>query len=233
MQSIMNNYSLSISDRQAMYRKVRTEGLEHTNFFTEIVSFVNGTESVKDKNKPVAVKSRAQKNEQNKANNNGYSAASDTLVKSDGLGSIKSLDLPETGTYMQRIIEEAELNDLGISTYVTYHFDHHFSAGRVATSFVNALLCQSFFRPYILETVKLLVDLTIQIPVNNEWVGKPYREIVNICLGDGYVPLGLYRAISRESDDQKLPFVSTNCRQGDLIGQGDYVFVIRKSEDRY
>ncbi|KAI8926291.1 hypothetical protein BC831DRAFT_457242 [Entophlyctis helioformis] len=103
-------------------------------------------------------------------------------------------EVPITEAYLQRLLEEAELNESGLSPYPVYHFDRHFAAGMVSTSsFIHSLLCQSYMRPYIVDVVRALILSVIHLPVSQECVNKPYIHAVQYYLAAGYVPIGLYR----------------------------------------
>ncbi|KAH6591141.1 hypothetical protein BASA50_009144 [Batrachochytrium salamandrivorans] len=159
--------------------------------------------------------------------------------------------VPITEAYLQKLLEEAELNESGLSPYPVYHFDRHFAAGMVATSsFMHSLLCQSYFRPYIVDVVRELIANIVHLPVSDSCAGKKYTEVVDYCLSAGYVPIGLYRrgavagntstqtplspnhprqaASSQASDVENMPYVYTNCRSDDIVQATDLVFAIRQ-----
>lgn len=68
------------------------------------------------------------------------------------------------------------------------------------------------------------------IPVKEQIVGKRYVDVVNACLSQGLVPLGLFRHGARknsEGNSDVLPYVYSNCRQGDIVNEDDLIFVLR------
>ena len=153
MQSIMNNYALTLSDRQALYRSLRTEGQEKQTLVYQIIQFMTGkpTEESKTaaKRPDPAATERKDKNSEVKKSWK-YSALDET--NDDAIAPKK--ELPVTEVYLQRALEETELNNSGLSSFPVYHFDKHFAAGMVASSsFMQTLLCQAYFRPFIVEVV--------------------------------------------------------------------------------
>ena len=137
---------------------------------------------------------------------------------------------------------EAELNETGLSPFPLYHFDRHFAAGMVTTSsFIHSLICQSYFRPYILDLIKELSSKVVCIVVERESVGKAYGDMMTKMVQKGIVPLGLYRkgkawerpaAVSQSAMDlnatAKMPYVYSNCKPTDIVGNDDMVFVIHQ-----
>lgn len=157
-------------------------------------------------------------------------------------------DLTITEAYLQRLLQEAELNESGLSPYPVYHFDRHFAAGMVSTSsFVHSLLCQIYFRPYIVDVIRAFTQNLIQIPVSEKIAGKHYIDVVHFCLKAGYIPIGLYRkgALAanspirerpsyvggKSSDADSLPYVYTNCRPGDIVNKEDMIYAIKRNKD--
>ncbi|KAK5670892.1 hypothetical protein QVD99_002664 [Batrachochytrium dendrobatidis] len=172
-------------------------------------------------------------------------------AEEDATGRESHREVPITEAYLQKLLEEAELNESGLSPYPVYHFDRHFAAGMVATSsFMHSLLCQSYFRPYIVDVVRALIANVVHLPVTEFYAGKKYIELVHYCLSVGYVPIGLYRRgipntrgkaasptsasksqhpnLSQAFDADTMPYVYTNCRSGDIVQAFDLVFAIKQ-----
>jgi Calcium-activated BK potassium channel alpha subunit len=127
MQSIINNYALSVHDRMELYRKVRNEGLEKNSFFYQLIRLVWGEPDQKQSNSP---KKKSRLTSTKKEIKKSYtSEASDPLVdKSDEVVEEASAEPEEksgmvTESHMQKLLEEAELNELGLTPYPMYHFD--------------------------------------------------------------------------------------------------------------
>lgn len=248
IQSIVNNYALSIEDRVALYTKVRTEGYEKNLFQYQLMYLIFGDGKAKrEQNAPSKRRYTKLQGDIRKSVKAGEFSAEEDLVKAtedeiESLQSDKRNTTPLAEVYLQKMLDEAELNDAGLSPYPVYHFDRQFAAGRISTSsFPQSLLCQSYFRPYILETVRLLIEKIVHLPVLSVQHAKPYLEVANYYISRGYIPLGLYRngAICNQQapatplvvvgDSTPFPYVYTNCRQGDLVFQTDLIFAIRKN----
>ena len=140
---------------------------------------------------------------------------------------------------------EAELKETGLSPFPLYHFDRHFAAGMVTTSsFIHSLICQSYFRPYILDLVSTLALKVVCINVEKDFVGKKYGNMLIKIVQMGMIPLGLYRKgkiWERQTNHQggfgqsgmdvnaqlKMPYVYSNCKSEDIVGGEDMVFMIR------
>ncbi|KAJ3323558.1 hypothetical protein HDV06_001582 [Boothiomyces sp. JEL0866] len=230
IQSVLNNYAMSVGDRQTIYRNLRSEGLEKTMIAYQIFQFFTGFLTEKE-NKTVKVRPAAQKREMEKE---GEYEAVENLVDSndpepEGKGG-KEITLTEA--YLNKALEEAELQDSGFSPYPVYHFDRHFAAGMVtSSSFVQAILCQCYFRPYIIDIFRGLIKNVSVLPVKESLVGQKYLVLVKKCLAAGYIPLGIYRngAIPFKGafDTEALPYVYTNCRPGEVITQHDLIFILK------
>ncbi|KAI8850712.1 hypothetical protein BC829DRAFT_442039 [Chytridium lagenaria] len=155
-----------------------------------------------------------------------------------------------SSAYLDRMVAEAEANDLGISgsstSTVTASFDRYTAAGWVATqSFPYTLLAQCYFRPFILDVVKGLSDSVSQISVPEKYRGRMYSELVVYLLAKDLLAVGLYRGGAREmwrwkedveengrrNESGELPYVYTNCRGYDIVGADDLIFVIRPSTE--
>ncbi|KND04243.1 uncharacterized protein SPPG_01674 [Spizellomyces punctatus DAOM BR117] len=276
MQSILNNYALSINDRVALYKKVRAEGAERaTNFLYRLIQFTASeptpgagipTGNPSSKSEPKRSKRKrpdttgqvdevlfagegaemgmadlSPKNYKNLPTNlseleSDENSDQDEPVSETQQQQPPSNTSPVSTAYLQRLVDEAELNETGLSPFPAYHFDRHFAAGMVTTScFMHSLLAQSYFRPYVVDIVRALSTSAIHIRVPPECVGKKYMDLVGWCLERGIVPLGLYRgALSRSErpawggETDGLPYVYTNCRSFDVVRKDDLVFVVRE-----
>ncbi|KAJ3166328.1 hypothetical protein HDU88_003552 [Geranomyces variabilis] len=310
MQSILNNYALSITDRLALYKKVRTErGGSEDSLAWRLWQFVwgSGDEAAAANAAATAADTKKKRAQRRKSKNfirarqkkaepkalpveevlfaaegadvpmsemhGGSSAAvippatssyslplqgafSDDNVphtmipddpESDGASSSSSHDdnddnndnglpgpgantAPLTTAYLQRLVDEAELNATGVSPFPAYHFDRHFAAGMITTSsFMHSLLSQSYFRPYVVDVVRALATHVTQRRLPAHYVGRKYADVVLWFLERGVVPLGVYRRGARvvsEGDD--LPYVYTNCRGFDILEKEDLVFVLEE-----
>ncbi|KAJ3024231.1 hypothetical protein HKX48_004504 [Thoreauomyces humboldtii] len=300
MQSILNNYALSIGDRLALYKKVRTEGAgaDEGSLLWRLWRFVVGAADDPDGREAAAaaaIKSKKQRRRRSTRFRKQRESAEGMEVVEEVLFAAEGADMPmdefladsETGTprrprvstgggsiyagptvteipendfdsdadsdsldgntttaapgvpsttqaplttaYLQRLVDEAELNATGVSPFPAYHFDRHFAAGKVTTSsFMHSLLSQSYFRPYVVDVVKALSTHTKHRGVPVQLAGRKYADLVLWCLDQGIVPLGLYRrgAPKGGADPDDLPYVYTNCRGFDIVGQDDLVFVL-------
>ena len=230
VQSILNNYALGINDRMQLYRNIRTEGLEKTMLIYQIFKFVT-TENEPPKSKHVRP---GKQPEILKTQGNGDYIQLDTLNESpdDDKPLNTDQEVPLTELYLRRALEEAELNDSGLSPYPVYHFDRHFAAGMIASSsFMPTLLCQSYFRPYIIDIVKGLIANVCAIPVIESLIGKTYVQVVTASIARGYIPLGLYRngSLKYFKDNGPMPYVYTNPRHGDIVNKSDLIFAVRRA----
>lgn len=205
MQSIMNNYGLGLSDRQALYRSLRTEGAEKTSIMFQLAKFVvgQGTPS-KPRETP---KSTA-------------SGSYNPLVDADAPASAAI-----TEVFLQRALDEAELNETGLSSYPLHHYDKHFAAGMVASSsFLPVLLCQAYFRPFLIDVIKGLLANVAVVGVNERVAGRRYGEVVGRCVREGCIPIGIYR---EGAGGGAMAYVYTNPRPEDIVTSRDVLFVIK------
>ncbi|KAJ3286896.1 hypothetical protein HK104_008842 [Borealophlyctis nickersoniae] len=291
MQSILNNYALTVGDRLALYKKVRTEhARENGGFFYKLLQLAMSENQSKRKQK----RSIASRRRQSKFrggmpvpdNDQGVDDKEDLIFNAeeededdnedqdvdDLTGAPAGGDEEEpvaqdsgdnispttggppvatspsspaaiteptttpaetsiTSAYLNRLVEEAELNETGLSPFPAYHFDRLFAGGMVTTScFMHSLLCQSYFRPYIVDAVRALAGAVVHVPVADVCKGKRYGDVVVWCLEKGYVPLGLYRAAREERDgDVSMPYVYTNARAFDVVHADDLVFAIKET----
>ncbi|KAJ3275116.1 hypothetical protein HDV01_001255 [Terramyces sp. JEL0728] len=230
IQSVLNNYAMSVGDRQTIYRNLRSEGLEKTMIAFQLFQFFTAFITEKE-TKTTNIRPAAQKREMKK---DGEYEAVDNLVEShdsdsDGKGG-KEITLTEA--YLNKALEEAELQDSGFSPYPVYHFDRHFAAGMVtSSSFIQAILCQCYFRPYIIDIFRGLIKNVCVLPVKESLVGQKYLTLVQKCLASDYIPLGIYRngAIPFKGafDTESLPYVYTNCRPGEIVTENDLIFILK------
>lgn len=161
---------------------------------------------------------------------------------------------PLTNAYLQKLENEAELNETGLSPFPVYHFDKHFAAGMISTSsFSHSLLCQSYFRPFLINTVKLMMNKVVQQSIPPGFEGRKFVELAEYLLEncDG-IPIGLYRRVdittttttttatsttygtSFSSSSRKyhhnnavpLPYVYTNPRWDDEVRKEDHIYVL-------
>ncbi|KAJ3025725.1 hypothetical protein HK097_006610, partial [Rhizophlyctis rosea] len=231
MQSILNNYALSVSDRLALYHKVRTEAAGRgESFWKRLVAFARGEGEVEGGGAGGNVTQRKKKvkggkeeggegllyevdkeymEEDDENDEEGDEDEGDeekvglvpapTVAPSGGLtqphrrNTLSTLTPQQTTTttqqqpstsaataetsltsaYLTRLVEQAEQTETGFSTSHTYHFDPHFAAGCVTTSsFMHSLLCQSYFRPYIIDVIKALASDVVHVRCGREWGGK-------------------------------------------------------------
>ncbi|KAI8917846.1 hypothetical protein DFJ77DRAFT_458043 [Powellomyces hirtus] len=307
MQSILNNYALSIADRLALYKKVRTEGRSHEgNLAWRLYQFVwgaagedAGTAAANAAAKTDAKRRSKEKRQSKKFHRErkgvkdmpveevlfaadgadmplsdlggggdggdhdpiilapapqsssyqslplvpaGASTVLDDLdsdADSDvssqngdaaGVPSVTQQQQPLTTAYLQRLVDEAELNATGVSPFPAYHFDRHFAAGMITTSsFMHSLLSQSYFRPYVVDVVRAMSTHITHRRIPTHCVGRKYLDVVLWFLERGVVPLGLYRRGAeavREPDGDDLPYVYTNCRGFDVVAAEDLVFAL-------
>ncbi|RKO91275.1 hypothetical protein BDK51DRAFT_27124 [Blyttiomyces helicus] len=225
IQSVLNNYALSVSDRVALYKKFRTEGAErHSSFLYRLIKFTTSQPDSVEPAKNSSISRTVDSGPLEPRSDNFDSItkdpefgdapeprvpsvdASDYLLSDENLAEDSSQqrspstegDTSITSAYLQRLVEEAELNETGFSPFPAYHFNRHFAAGMVTTScFMHSLLCQSYFRPYIIDVVRAFAGAVVHLRVGDSLTGKSYGAVVSRCLERGYVPLGLYRGVPR------------------------------------
>ena len=199
VQSILNNYALGTNDRMELYRKIRSEGIEKETFLYHLVQLLAGPEK------------------KGKKQSQSYSP----IESSPTEPAESTKEVPLTEAYLNRLLEEQELNESGLTPYPVYHFDKSFAAGKVSTSsFMQTLICQTLFRPYINELVMLLCDRLSQLVIPEEFADQPYGNLVESLVKNNYIPLGLYRR------GKGTHYVYTNCKKDDICTKDDLVFVI-------
>lgn len=223
MQSIINNYALNLSDRQTLYRTLRTEGQEKQTLIYQILQFMTGKPT--EDSKSAAKRAKIAKENNDDGSHVKKSWKYSSLNEEAEESAVPKKEVAITEVYLQRALEETELNDSGLVPFPVYHFDRHFAAGMVASSaFMQTILCQAYFRPFIIDVVLGLINHTYTVPVKPIIAGKRYLEVVHACLSQGLVPIGLFRHGASKTE---LPYVYTNCRQGDIVNLDDLIFVIR------
>ncbi|KAJ1566508.1 hypothetical protein HK096_001249 [Nowakowskiella sp. JEL0078] len=142
-----------------------------------------------------------------------------------------------TNAYLQSLEEEAELNETGLIPFPVHHFDRRFAAGLVTPlGFMHSLVCQTYFRPYIIDVVKLLSTSIIAVPVHPLMEGKRYIEVMQYMLKQGFVVMAVFRNVRKRSslgvtDTQgnNLPYVYTNPLGIETLSTDDDLFVIPSS----
>ncbi|KAI9206395.1 uncharacterized protein BJ171DRAFT_611419 [Polychytrium aggregatum] len=259
MKFILNNCSLGVSDRLQMYMKLRTEGVETPTLLQNLIQFTAETNAdvlpkgprktpkpstrqaklspTKDKDiekLPLTVE-QAQQDHHNDEESEGDLEDEDAYKPIEQTESRS--EAPLTTVYLQKLLEEAESTEYGISPFPVYHFDKFFAAGMVTTShFAHALLCQSYFRPYVIEILNQLSSRIISMPVPPQFHQRQYVQLMHYLLDRDYIPLGLYRGgakVSHHSSSDHLnnehdfPYVYTNCKGFDLVDTNDTVFVVK------
>jgi hypothetical protein len=236
MQAILNNYELNIQDRVNKYLVVRSESADNTGMIEYMIRFILGEPSVTTKQQQ---RISHQKTYKRSNDNNGDFQP---LVDADGMegkespikeAPSKTEESSLSGQYFQKLLEEVELNESGLSVYPVYQFDRYFAAGMVSmSSSIHSLLCQCYFRPYIADVIKSLTTNVIHLRVPETWTGREYGEYWEFCMSKGYILIGLYRNGSREGqsgDKSETPFVYTNPRSEDIVKSEDLVFALRGS----
>ncbi|KAJ3122306.1 hypothetical protein HK100_012043 [Physocladia obscura] len=294
MQSILNNYSLSVTDRISLYKKIRQVSTNSDGFFNRLYQFIWPTNSPSSEIKikigskkylPLATfKQALAKNiSELKDDASIISTASTkpilklpTKYHSSESASVGSIEIgggaeeeeeeedctndsvgkgssSVSAAYLQKLVEEAELDESGVSPSLDHHFDRNFAMGRVApVSFLHSMLVQSYFRPYLGAIISALSSSVTQIRVPAKLSGHKYSELFSYLLRHDLVTLGLYRLTNRsipslssalspgktkatksvfaESESNKTKYVYTNCRGFDLVYQDDLVFVVPASQ---
>ncbi|KAJ3334230.1 hypothetical protein HDU76_006602 [Blyttiomyces sp. JEL0837] len=176
-------------------------------------------------------------------------------INDDSKGLDEQIDEPELGkasapvssSFLQKLVDEAELQESGLSPFPVYYFDRNFAMGRIKPiSFMHTLLSQTYFRPYLVDIIKALSASVFHIPVPDKFHNRKYAELVAYCLKKGRLPLGLYRGALKwthhvdlgkiESDrkklgqfvpqESKMPYIYTNPRGFDLVDKEDLLLVL-------
>ncbi|KAI9009874.1 hypothetical protein BC832DRAFT_597262 [Gaertneriomyces semiglobifer] len=270
MQSLLNNYALSLNDRIALYKKFRMGGVSDRasqGFLFRLLKFftakppegaTNTGRYAQSKVRPKAKKTFKHEDAEVLFAAHGADVPMADLspnrghadpVHNEDSDSDSESDMGEeapmhqagnsdsvTTAYLTRLLNEAELNETGLSPFPAYHFDRHFAAGMVTIScFMHSLLSQSYFRPYVIDAVRALANAVMHLRVPHTLHGRKYGELATWCLERGVVPLGLYRDAHKKGaasgtilEADTLPFVYTNCRSFDIVHKEDLVFVIKE-----
>ncbi|KAJ3225939.1 hypothetical protein HK099_005872 [Clydaea vesicula] len=236
MQSILNNYSLSISDRLILYKKIR--GHDEHGFLKKMILLTTGSKMKEVQKVEMGGGSNAE--EFDKPTTKLLRNEASTYMK---LESKEEAPINET---FHKLEQEAELNETGLSPFPVYHFDKFFAAGMISTaSFTHSILCQSYFRPFLIQMVKLLIKKVECITVPKNFIGKKYGDLFVNMIENDFVCLGLYRNSSKsntnplkgkekfhwDSNEKKnlLPFVYTNTKLNEILKEDDVIFVVQKS----
>ena len=224
MESVLTNYALSVSDRIVMYKQTRqqtsdTEG----NLAQRVMKFIfpNKDNQAQKLTKRFSLRGLFRKE-------NGTEKYA--KLEEETTDQIE----PFTNAYLHRLEAEAELNESGLSPFPIYHFDRHFAASMVSTcSFMHSLLCQAYFRPYILKLVNVLVKEVKLMHVPDKWNQKRYGYVMSACVNQGIVPLGLLRRgkVWMSGEGSKFPYVYTNCKALDIVSSDDCLFFIDSSSE--
>ncbi len=215
IQSILNNYEISSPERSSKYLSVRMECSSEQGIVVQIAKFLLGDAS-NIKNASSFQPLLESENVADQGDNN-------TSFKSAPLKRPNDNDSSISGQYVANLLEQAELNESGLSAVPTYHFDRNFSAGMVSiSSFMQSLLCQSYFRPYIIDVITKLCAELVQIPIPENMIGREYGDFFASSVDRGYIIVGLYR--HRGKDDK---FVFTNPKSFDKIGGRDVAFALK------
>ncbi|KAJ3202221.1 hypothetical protein HDU82_007513 [Entophlyctis luteolus] len=249
MQSILNNYSLSITDRLSLYKKMRQYRNENGlfqllyGFIWSKPSTIQTKEINKNENSSImsveSTKPILKKGPEKKINEKGLlSAENEDRCGEDDRGGHSSTSF--STAYLQKLVEEAELNESGFSLFISHHFDKNFAMGRVMpVSFLHSLLAQSYFRPFIGEIVSHLSNSVLQIVAPEEFIGIKYSELFANLVKRDLIPLGLNRTMHKgqswrtegKEESDAMRYVYTNCRGHDLVEKDDLVYVVPKHQD--
>jgi hypothetical protein len=244
MESVLNNYSLTISDRLNFYKQLKVSTAPVAdNILKRTIRFIQAGNSAKSpRNKETEVLLKPMGNTKEETTNEVRAS----IVKGD------VQDQAPMAARLLQLEQEAEIKESGFSPFPVYHFDRHFASGMVATlSFINSLLCQAYFRPYLIDMVKLLLKQVILIQVPVSFHQKTYGELMRYLLQMNKIPIGLYRNASiltsptktnpmnktvsssrLDFDVHRLPHVYTNCKVTELVSSSDMVFLIESTEKR-
>lgn len=116
-----------------------------------------------------------------------------------------------------------------------YCLNPSFASGRLyVDAQLDLLVCQSFFNPYIVETVHALAGSRcyteesqhiIKVPVPASCDGQEFQEVFEYFLQESILPLGIYR-MPRPGNDNLLPYVVACPRNDAVVYSGDSIFGI-------
>lgn len=239
MQSVLNNYELQGSDRLGKYLQIRSESTDNSGFWVQIFRFLVGEPNMAAKSpstrksfKRLGNDDRAFKplQDADEANDKLLPESKGTTDKGNNSG-----DTSISGQYFQKLLETVELNESGLSAYPMHQFDRHFAAGMVSiSSSMHSLICQCYFRPYIIDVIKALSYSILHLRIPEPWSGRDFGDFYDYCLERGYIVVGLYRHGSRDGfergDKFEIPFVYTNPKTSDVITSSDLAFAIKTSQ---
>lgn len=219
IQSILNNYEISSLDRSSKYLSVRMECSSDQGILIQIARFILGDPA---NAKPGPTFQPLLDSETDNPENNEKSPIRTNMIKPHN-----DKDTSISGQYVANLLEEAELNESGLSAFPAYHFDHNFSAGMVSiSSLMHSLLCQSYFRPYIIEVMTKLCSELVQLQIPCTMIGREYGDFFSYSIDQGYIILGLYRNGSKTN-----AYVFTNPKSFDIISGSDVVFALKEKVD--
>jgi len=146
---------------------------------------------------------------------------------------------------MKKVTATAESSEFNLAE--KYVHDEFFAAGQLSTpDFQHAVLCQTYFRPYVLDIIVLLSSAISLVEVPFEVVKRPYREVFRHLIELGQVCIGVYRygarktkstkplevvvggvKLSIEPEHEPKPHVITNPLVSDIIEADDLLYVCR------
>lgn len=67
----------------------------------------------------------------------------------------------------------------GSNIYPAYHFDPIFAAGCVySASLMTCLMCQTYFKPYMLEALTLVLRQAVQVELPSHLIGQSFGEVL-------------------------------------------------------
>jgi hypothetical protein len=120
-QSVMNNYALTVNDRMELCRKIRTEGLEKLSLVYQLYNLMVGDTPTQNQQPISKKRNNAKGGLPATATSGDYSAV--TPLVSNVEEEETSKPAADTESRLKNLLDEAELNNLGLSTYPMYQFD--------------------------------------------------------------------------------------------------------------
>ncbi|KAI9353566.1 hypothetical protein BDR26DRAFT_848809 [Obelidium mucronatum] len=210
MQSILNNYTLSIHDRITLYKKVRQRGADKEGFLYQLYRFIWPVDANQKSPRSESMKYlpiRASSPKPRKV----VIADTDSIMTTASTKPILSINAEGEASENEDIQdmprddipEEGPTGKASASISAAYlqkchHFDKNFAQGRVVpVSFLHSLLAQSYFRPFIGEVVSALAGCVTHVRVPAKFHGRKYSELLSYLLKRDFIPLGLYRMSNR------------------------------------
>jgi len=225
MQAIMENDTISISDKLNLYKNLRLAGVVEETWLRRFIKFIyatapNESKTIRHEPKkldlPKKVKKESVRSVSNKLadidkespidrhklviQNSAPIDDMDENISADEFNSSSSNQnsAPVSAALIQRLLEEAELNATGVSPFPVHHFDKNFAMGRVAPlSFMHSLLAQTYFRPYLVDIISNLASSITQLRVPDKFHGKKYSSLLVYLLRKNILAIGLYRGALR------------------------------------